>query len=129
MKVDLRLAVPAVAGWIAAVVLVGLTDVALWAGVGCWVAAALLWKTRFALSLVVALFVSPSSTAVDRLGLYLIPLQLLVLSRIPDSFAVYEASARRLSGLVVLYSAAVMFVWLNFASHAGYWLPYRFHPF
>lgn len=82
-----------------------------------------------ALSLVVALFVSPSSTAVDRLGLYLIPLQLLVLSRIPDSFAVSEASARRLSGLVMLYSAAVMFVWLNFASHAGYWLPYRFHPF
>ena len=53
MKVDLRLAVPAVAGWIAAVVLVGLTDVALWVGVACWVAAAVLWKTRFALSLVV----------------------------------------------------------------------------
>ena len=53
MRVDLRLAVPALAGWIAAVVLVGYTDVALWVGIGCWVAAGLLWKTRFALSLVV----------------------------------------------------------------------------
>jgi competence protein ComEC len=53
VRVDLRLAVPAVAGWIAAVVLVGLTDFALWAGVGCWALAIALWRTRFALSLVV----------------------------------------------------------------------------
>jgi len=52
VKVDLRLAVPAVAGWIAAVVLVGIPGAALWVGVGCWVAAAVLWKTRLALSLV-----------------------------------------------------------------------------
>ena len=53
MKVDLRLAVPAAAGWIAAVVLVGLPQFALWVGVGFWVLAALLWRTRLALSLVV----------------------------------------------------------------------------
>ena len=53
MRVDLRLAVPAVAGWIAAVVLVGFPSAALWVGVACWVLAAVLWRTRFALSLVV----------------------------------------------------------------------------
>jgi len=53
VKVDLRLAVPAAAGWIAAVVLVGLPQFALWVGVGFWVLAALLWRTRLALSLVV----------------------------------------------------------------------------
>ena len=53
MKADLRLAVPAAAGWIAAVVLVGLPQFALWVGIACWVLAALLWRTRAALALVV----------------------------------------------------------------------------
>lgn len=51
--VDLRLAVPAAAGWIAAVVLIGLPQFALPVGIACWVLAALLWRTRFALALVV----------------------------------------------------------------------------
>jgi competence protein ComEC len=42
--VDLRLAVPAVAGWIGAVVLVGVPQTALWVGIACWVLAALLWR-------------------------------------------------------------------------------------
>jgi hypothetical protein len=82
-----------------------------------------------ALLLVPALALSPSSTAVDRLGLYLIPLQLLVLSRVPDSFANSEREASLLALVVVVYSAAVQFVWLNFGTHAQYWLPYRFYPF
>ncbi|MBB4004832.1 EpsG family protein [Aurantimonas endophytica] len=90
---------------------------------GLWTVLALV-----ALALVPALLVSPSSTAVDRLGLYLIPLQMLVLSRLPDTFAQSEQAARRLSMLVVLYSAGVLFVWLNYASHANYWLPYRVYP-
>jgi hypothetical protein len=70
------------------------------------------------------LLVSPSSTAVDRLSLYLMPLQLVVLSRLPF---VYTS---RLFGvaLVVAYSFAVEFVWLNFAVHAQYWLPYQIYP-
>jgi hypothetical protein len=30
---------------------------------------------------------------------------------------------------VIAYSALVLFVWLNFAKHADYWLPYQFYPF
>ena len=29
--------------------------------------------------------------------------------------------------LVLIYAAAVMFTWLNFAAHAQYWVPYHFY--
>lgn len=80
-----------------------------------------------ALLFVPALFVLPS-TAVDRLALYMIPLQLVVLSRVPIAFARSERSLRFLKLAVVLYAAAVLFVWLNFASHADAWLPYQLYP-
>jgi hypothetical protein len=69
--------------------------------------------------------VLPSSTAVDRVSLYLMPLQLAVLvraallgrSRLPGTVA------------VLAFSFAVQFVWLNFADNARYWVPYRIYPF
>jgi uncharacterized protein (DUF983 family) len=80
-----------------------------------------------ALTTVGALLVSPSSTAVDRMALYLIPLQLYVFSRLPDLLA--QGSERRYWVLAVVgYSAVVLFVWLNFAAHSKYWLPYQFYP-
>lgn len=82
-----------------------------------------------ALATVPALEFSPSSTAVDRVGLYLIPLQLVVLSRVPDAFTWSEGATRFLSVLLVIYSAAVQFAWLNYSSHAGLWLPYQISPF
>jgi len=70
------------------------------------------------------LFVLPSSTAVDRLALYVIPLQVAVLSRLPRAFG----SSNLLRVGVIAYSAMILFVWLNFAVHAQYWLPYQFYP-
>jgi hypothetical protein len=70
------------------------------------------------------LMVIPSSTAVDRLALYIIPLQLAVLSRLPRAF-----DSRLLRLAVMAYSVLVLFVWLTFAKHADYWLPYQFYPF
>jgi hypothetical protein len=72
----------------------------------------------------VLLLVLPSSTAVDRMALYLIPLQIAVLPRIQYLFKTPRAGRT----LVILYSMAVMFTWLNFAAHARYWVPYRFYP-
>lgn len=70
------------------------------------------------------LIFSPSSTAVDRVSLYLLPLQLVILSRVP-----FVYTSRNLGVmLVAAYSFAVQFVWLNFAIHAQYWLPYRVYP-
>lgn len=72
-----------------------------------------------------ALVVSPSSTAVDRLSLYLMPLQVVVLSRVP-----FVYTTRNLGVFLVgAYCFAIQFVWLNFATHAEYWLPYQFYPF
>ena len=72
----------------------------------------------------VFLVITPSSTAVDRMSLYLMPLQVVVLSRVPFVF-----TSRYLGVvLVAAYCFAVQFVWLNFATHAQYWLPYQFYP-
>lgn len=81
-----------------------------------------------ALGFVVLLIVSPSSTAVDRLALYWIPLQLFVWTRIPDAMGKFGKRNPVWVGLVMAYSTAVLFVWLFFATHAYAWLPYRFYP-
>ncbi len=87
----------------------------------------LIWRnfSLAAFGFLVLLLGLPSSTAVDRLALYIMPLQLAVLSRVPGTIM------NRLPGrlTIVLYSFAVQFVWLNYAAHAKYWLPYRFFPF
>jgi len=67
------------------------------------------------------LFVLPSSTVVDRLALYIIPLQLVILARVPR--ALFRGAIGRV--VVVAYCFAVQFAWLNYATHAQYWLPYR----
>jgi hypothetical protein len=71
------------------------------------------------------LIVSPSSTAVDRLSLYLIPLQLFVLSRVPVVFSNEQTPSVAARWSVVAYSATVQFIWLNFADNASAWIPYH----
>ena len=104
----------------------------------------LLWRRRFALSskmltfwslmawgalaFVALLYISPSSTAVDRLALYWIPLQLFVWSRFPDVIGRSGAKNSLWVYLVVGYSAATQFVWLYFATYSYLWLPYQFYP-
>ena len=86
------------------------------------------WLAWGALAFIVLLNISPSSTAVDRVALYWIPLQLYVLSRVPDAFGRPGARNAVWIYVVVVYSATVQFVWLFFATHSGYWLPYQFYP-
>jgi hypothetical protein len=78
-----------------------------------------------ALAFVGLLYVSPSSTAVDRMGLYIIPIQLIVLGRLPLVFARTMDDYKMLAAGVVLYSVAVMLVWLNFSPDASDWVPYH----
>ena len=84
------------------------------------------WNCMAAIALlfVLALYLSPSSTAVDRLALYWIPLQLFVWSRFP--LLLGSTRGAKLLGvwLVVLYSAAVLFVLLFFADLRYSWVPY-----
>ncbi len=65
-----------------------------------------------------------SSTAVDRLALYLIPLQLFVGSRLPDT-RLLGISPASWNQILIGLSLAVLLVWLLFAGHSFAWLPYR----
>jgi hypothetical protein len=72
--------------------------------------------------------VSPSSTAVDRVALYLLPLQLVVMSRFPDAVSSRNGGRKIwVAGVVALY-ATVQFVWLVFSNYSSLWIPYRFFP-
>ena len=85
-----------------------------------------LWR-NFSLAaflFLVLLIVLPSSAAVDRLALYITPLQIVILSRIPLAFRSNVAKF-----LIIFYSFAVQFVWLNYADNSSEWLPYRIYPF
>jgi hypothetical protein len=86
------------------------------------------WMARGALAFVVLLNISPSSTAVDRVALYWIPLQLFVWSRVPDAIGRTDGAKKFLVYAVVVYSASVHFVWLFFSTHSFLWLPYKFYP-
>jgi hypothetical protein len=86
------------------------------------------WFSIISLVLLVVLFVSPSSTAVDRIALYMLPLQLVVFSYFPEVFGRLRSRNQALVIAVLSYYVTVQFVWLNFAGHADYWLPYRFYP-
>jgi hypothetical protein len=86
-----------------------------------------LWR-NFSYAAIVALamvMLSSSTVVLDRLALYLIPLQIVVFSRIP--LALNRTGKE--NGLVVLgvigFYALVQFVWLQTAVNAIYWLPYK----
>jgi EpsG family len=86
------------------------------------------WSAGISLVLFVVVFFVPSTTALDRIGLYMIPLQLVVFSYLPGVMAKEGGSEAAWVGGILLYYGVVLFVWLNFATHAQYWLPYRFYP-
>lgn len=85
-----------------------------------------LWRTMAftALACAVALVLLPAnSTAVDRIALYVIPLQLVVGSRLPGT-QLFGLQPYPLLLAVIGFCVAVEFVWLNFATNASSWLPY-----
>jgi hypothetical protein len=86
------------------------------------------WMSLGALAFIGLLTISPSSTAVDRVALYWIPLQLFVLSRLPDAMGRKGHKNVPWVYAVVAYSAAVEFVWLFYSQTAYAWLPYQFYP-
>ncbi len=85
---------------------------------------ALLWFWM-ALGAIASVFlVGFASTAVDRIALYLTPLQVVVFSRLP--FLARKKIRQDIMALgLVLGYALVLYVWLNHATHAVFWLPYR----
>jgi hypothetical protein len=90
-----------------------------------------LWRnfSFAALASLALLFLLEGSTAVDRLALYLTPLQIVVFSSLPQVFSNKNQPSGLVLLLVILYAASIQFVWLNYAAHAEFWLPYRIYPF
>lgn len=86
------------------------------------------WMSWSALFLLVVLLETPSSAAVDRIALYWIPLQLFVLSRLPNALGRRIGKNTLWVYTILAYSAAVHFVWLVYADNSFSWLPYQFYP-
>lgn len=83
------------------------------------------WIAIFALACIPLLFWA--STAVDRVALYFMPIQMLVFTRVHLLFRNFYRPL--LVWSIVGGYALVHWVWLNYATHAQYWVPYRFAPF
>ena len=73
----------------------------------------------------IAFFITDLSTALDRMALYFIPLQLVTFAYLPDAIGRPGGRNHSIIAVILLYYAAVMFVWLNFATHSKYWIPYQ----
>ena len=75
-------------------------------------------------SIFAVVFVGYASTAVDRIALYFIPIQLAVFARLPY-LARYDIAPNTTKIIIVTYYAMVLLVWLGFATHSRYWMPYQ----
>ena len=76
---------------------------------------------------IVLLELSPSSTAVDRLALYLMPIQIFVYSHIPE--IIFGRGQKLLSRfIIVCLYAVVLFTWFQFGNFSWAWVPYKFYP-
>ena len=93
-------------------------------------AESMLWTTWAVLSVVslVAFYLIESTVIVDRLAIYLLPLQIYVFSRLPQVHGGKRLETLFWSVGVIMASAAVLYVWLNYANHAKHWLPYQLYP-
>ena len=86
------------------------------------------WMSLGALLFIVLLAVSPSSTAVDRVALYWVPLQLFVWSRLPQAMGRQVGTQLQWLVIVLVYAVAVQYVWLFHADNSAAWIPYKFYP-
>lgn len=85
-------------------------------------------QALIAVALLPALIVSPSSTLIDRLSLYALPLQTYVLCRVPSMFSSYNLVY--LATLIVVFlNVSIFLVWINYAEHAHSWINYNNYLF
>ena len=73
----------------------------------------------------VGLVVLPSSTAVDRIALFVSVIQLAAFGEIRDLSGMVQRAALLLRLGMIGLAAAVQTVWLVFATHAEFWVPYN----
>ena len=84
----------------------------------------MLWAAIAVASIISLYFVGHISTAIDRINIYFIPIQLYVWSRIPLLWSDIKTQTAMTIGIYLIYLASFM-VWLFMANHAYEWIPYR----
>jgi hypothetical protein len=74
--------------------------------------------------LVLLLIFSSASAWVDRLGLFWIPLQIFILSRLPN---IFKPGVSKFIITIIIISSylAVAFVWLFYGQNTKHFLPYK----
>lgn len=83
------------------------------------------WIAVISIGLLILLFVVDASTAIDRIGLYFLPIQLLVFSYLPDIFSRRGDLNRIIILLIISYYVLVLYIWLYHATYSYMWRPYR----
>ena len=73
----------------------------------------------------VLLLVSPTSTIVDRMGLFFLPFQIAVFSCLPNLLENRGLSTSITTALLVIFAWCQLTVWLYFSPFAQSWLPYQ----
>jgi hypothetical protein len=86
-----------------------------------------LWRNISLCTILLAmlLLIIPSSTAIDRMILYLFPLQFFLFGRLPNLLAADSSHAGQLTILVIAYAAVVQLVFLQFGTFSMYYVPYH----
>jgi hypothetical protein len=86
-----------------------------------------LWTviSLISIGMFITFFPTNLTTALDRMALYFIPLQLVAFAYLPDAIGRPGGQNQHIVAGILIYYAAVMFVWLNFASHSYAWIPYQ----
>jgi hypothetical protein len=96
------------------------------------------WFSVLSLFFLALFTVTKASTALDRVALYFLPLQIVVFARAPSVVLSRKASqaprplartdaSQLMAVLVIIYYAGVQYTWLNFANNANHWVPYQFY--
>jgi|TARA_B110000438_G_scaffold164717_1_gene157617 hypothetical protein len=70
-------------------------------------------------------FKQDASTAVDRIALYMLPIQMVVFSYLPEFFGGKGETPQLIVLGVILYFFAVLMVWSFYSPYAVYWFPYK----
>ena len=83
-----------------------------------------IWKGLSFSSIILVLFSGVTSTVVDRLMVYLIPLQLYVWPSLITSRTALINQAL-LGTTIVLFYGSLLFAWLAYSTHGHCWLPYN----
>jgi len=82
------------------------------------------WKFIALASILSLPLLSISSTVVDRISLYFIPLQIVVFSRLPLLLE-KKIKKKRIKLLILVYYFTVLSVWLMMGTFSFCWLPYQ----